>query len=107
MPSCRAALAITGSTIMIACSPPGWLCARRGGVFVSTVMARDRIASRLVEQRHEAAAASRVALRLVGAVLADEEQSRASEPAVLGEAGLHAAVHRRADAADVLLFLAA
>ena len=44
-PSCRAALATTGSIIMIACSPPGWLCARRGGVLVSTVIARERIAT--------------------------------------------------------------
>ena len=43
--SLRAAFASTGSKIMIACRPPGWLCARRGGVLVSTVIARERIAS--------------------------------------------------------------
>jgi hypothetical protein len=30
---------MTGSTIMMACSPPGWLCAP-WGVFVKTVIAR-------------------------------------------------------------------
>jgi hypothetical protein len=43
-PSWRAAFAMTGSMSMMPCMPPGWLCARRGGVFVSTVVARMRIA---------------------------------------------------------------
>ena len=65
---------------MIACRPPGWLCARRGGVFVSTVMRARAHRLGLIEQRHEAAAAGGVGLGLVGAVLADQEQIHRQEP---------------------------
>ena len=44
MPSLRAALASIGSMIVMPCMPPGWLCARRGGVLVRTETPRKRIA---------------------------------------------------------------
>ena len=40
----RAAFAMMGSMMAIPCMPPGELCALRGGVFVSTVRPRQRIA---------------------------------------------------------------
>ena len=43
-PSLRDALAMIGSMSVIPCIPPGWLCARRGGVLVSTDTPRQRIA---------------------------------------------------------------
>ena len=44
MPSFRAGLCDARSTIVIPCMPPGWLCDTRGGVLVSTVSVRKRIA---------------------------------------------------------------
>ena len=43
-PSLRAAFAMIGSMMAMPCMPPGELCALRGGVFVSTVTPRQRIA---------------------------------------------------------------
>ena len=43
-PSWRAAFAMIGSMMAIPCMPPGELCALRGGVFVSTVTPRQRMA---------------------------------------------------------------
>ena len=103
----RAALETTGSTIMIAWSPPGWLCARRGGVFVKTVIASNGMAERLVQERHEAAAplaASPCASYTLFSPI--RNMSRAVMRAVAGEAGFLAVpVDRRPDAADVVLLL--
>jgi hypothetical protein len=42
--SLRAAFDKIGSMMMIPCIPPGALCGPRGGVFVSTVTPRQRMA---------------------------------------------------------------
>ena len=44
MPSLRAALAMIGAISALPCMPPGARCAPRGGVLVSTVSVRQRIA---------------------------------------------------------------
>ena len=43
--ACARALSITASISTMPCMPPGWLCARRGGVLVIAVTPRQRIAS--------------------------------------------------------------
>jgi hypothetical protein len=93
--------------IAMPCMPPGALCALRGGVLVITETPA-RCASPAADTTATIMrAAKRRRLRIVRAAVAHREHVEGSDPAVFGEADLHAAPHARPRAPDGVLFLAA
>ena len=89
------------------CMPPGWLCETRGGVLVSTVTPRQRMAGGWYISETMRPDWFGIALRIVRAVVHDHEHVDRGDPAFLREADFHAAVQAGTRAADVVLFLAA
>ena len=92
--------------IAMPCIPPGALCALRGGVLVSTVTPRQRMAGGWYNRDTTIARCDGVALRVVGAVVADGEHVQGRDPPLLGEADFHAAL-KAGRAPDVVFLLAA
>ena len=83
MPSCLAALVTTGSMMPLACIGPGDRCCVRGGVLVRTLIARQRIAPRLIDQRRRVAGGAMIAHRPVRARVLHDEEIERGDAAVL------------------------